>query len=287
MKSIKKEYIIENDFSEKFLKKILKNGQKYKYFKYFKNIIILFSKYYYINYLNVPTFRIVDGNIISEKSLMKNFHDYTFIIKNVYKKKKWRKFINVTRLSFNYSKEKEIYKLIYYILFFLKIRTFQLKLFYLIYIFNFRFFKKIKIYKKLKKYYFNQLKNQKLIFLSVFKRKFYFGKFLPLINKINKIKYNWNFNLYTDFQSKLKKRLNFKLNNKKIIKKYFFFKKYLKFNLFKKFLKRKFLRRKHLKKYIKRVYLNKKYLNKKHFLIQHFNKNLKSYLFKVIKLSKL
>jgi len=271
---------------EYFILRILKNGQKYKYLKLLKNTFILFSKYCYINRLNVPTYNYLSNSILNKNSLTLNSHDYTFIIKRIYKKKKWRKYINVTKLSFNYSKEKELYKLLYYVLYKLKLRTIQLRLFYLTYIFNFKFFRKIKLYKKLKKYYFMQLKSQRKNILPVFKKKTYSGQALFCLKKINKIEYNWNVDFYFNYINDLKFKFIDKLSRVLIFYYYFYL-------TIKKLPPKKILTAKEKDKeliksinypdYKKTFNFNKIYLNKNYLMISNYKYLKRRFFIKILK----
>lgn len=289
MKHITNKKNIEFNYLEYFILRILKNGQKYKYLKFLKNIFILLSKYCHINYKNVPTYNRLTNNILNKRALQINSHNYTFIIKHVYKKKKWKKVLNVTQLNFNYSKEKELYKLLYYILYKLKIRTLQLRLFYLVYIFNFRFFRRLKIYKKLRRYYYFQLKNQRKFKIKHYTDFVYWGQSNILSKKIVKISLSSKIHFFLYYKNYLKKKKILKLNRKNILFKYYksylninslkgntyFFKKKIKhlitkpLTFFKKTWKDKLLTRlkKKTKKIIKieKYYLQKKYLTTSNF----------------------
>lgn len=121
MKKIKKRFFNHSSLLEKFSKRILRHGKKYKFFKILKNILILsdFLKLKLkLKSVLVPTF------IINENFLKKFYPEYSF---KVQKKDKLKQLKSCVVNNFNSN---ELFKWWRLIIFKIKIRSIRLKLLY-------------------------------------------------------------------------------------------------------------------------------------------------------------
>lgn len=151
--------------TKNFIIRILRNGKKYNYLKLLKNSFFLFSKFKYKNLSFLKNKRLhklrLEKTIFNKESLKKNTFSYAFNIKTRYISKKRKKFVNVTKLLSTDVTTKNLFKLMSYMLNKIPLRTLQLRLFYLIFSFNFRSFTGLKVYRKLNTYYLACLKENK------------------------------------------------------------------------------------------------------------------------------
>lgn len=119
--------------AEKFLNKILKNGLKYKYFIYLKKSLILFRKLKLILHkINMKNIQFSPN--LFEDSLVEWYlpeYSVTYLLKKDMKSKKRIKILKGFIIKID-NNAIELYKWIYLILYRLPIRSFQLKIFYLL-----------------------------------------------------------------------------------------------------------------------------------------------------------
>lgn len=183
MKIIKKKSHLEL-----FVNKSLRGGNKYRYYLRLKNMSKLFLKLIKIYYILKR--RRWSKYSINKNSIIHNSHNFTYIIKNIRKKKKKIKYLEVTRLKSKNKVFNEMYRLFNLLIYHLNIRSYNLKLFYTIFMVNNRYLRRVSIYRELSKIYYRQLKQQMVLNLKTNKKNFFLGKNIKSINNIFLKKHN-------------------------------------------------------------------------------------------------
>lgn len=145
-------YTKERSLTIKFIKKILKNGNKYKYYKIYKNFWTFFKILRNNWKRKIRINKTKNGLIISKErfELIIGFYSINIALKYI-KKKKRKRFIS--SLLEEKKKNLEILKIWRLFLFKTKIRTFKLRLYYLLISFILQRYFMIKFNKRAKRIY--------------------------------------------------------------------------------------------------------------------------------------
>ena len=281
-------YLKKKNVLDLYINKSLKSGKKYKYYIYFKNIIKFYLKYMLVIYKILNINLKLTKKLINKDSLIQNCHNLIYNIKITRKKKKKLKSLNVVKLTKIENIPNEMYKLFNSITWHLKIRSYNLKLFYVIFSINNRNLKNNKIYKELLQIYYSKLNYQikeekkyikKKIFLysntdnvnNIFLKKY---NLINNMNKLNFIKFDNHFRYWSKyFKKKIIKTSKYSFKLKKLIlkKKLIYTKSLINLFYLKHFLKKNYKYKNNLKK--------NKYVNFSNFNYLNNNNNLDEKLY--------